>query len=263
MAAKSSPHDLREKLAERNSSNQRTFRDAAQRRSRSAAATSAPAGRRTEARSEPGALSWGIHQAAQVMSGERLPYPGDIFRRSLREDPSAARSPFGSQIDDPVGRLDDVHVVLDDDDGVALVGQRVKDAEQLLDVVEVEPGRRLVEKIESASRRALGELGGQIDPMSLAARKCRRRLSERDVSQPDFDEYPAYLFYRRVVGEELECLLGLQVEDVVNLLALVGHLEVLAVVAAPSAHLARDVDVRQKVHLDLDLAVAGACFTAA
>ena len=34
---------------------------------------------------------------------------------------AAAGAAFGAHVDDPVGRLDDIEVVLDDDDGVALV----------------------------------------------------------------------------------------------------------------------------------------------
>jgi hypothetical protein len=41
------------------------------------------------------------------------------------------------------------------------------------------------------------------------------------------------------------------------------HLERLAVVAGAGADLARDVDVRQEVHLDLDGAVTGAGLAAA
>ncbi len=46
--------------------------------------------------------------------------------------------PSGPEVDDPVGRLDDVEVVLDDEDGVAAVDEPMEDLEQLLDVGEVE-----------------------------------------------------------------------------------------------------------------------------
>ena len=37
----------------------------------------------------------------------------------MGDDQAAARAALGAQVDDPVGGLDDVQVVLDDDDGVA------------------------------------------------------------------------------------------------------------------------------------------------
>ena len=59
-----------------------------------------------------------------------------------------AAAGLGAQVDDPVGRLDDVEVVLDDDDRVAQIDQAVQHVEQLADVVEVQAGRRLVEEVE-------------------------------------------------------------------------------------------------------------------
>src|SRR6201986_1367931 len=53
-------------------------------------------------------------------------------------------------------------------------------------------------------------------------------------------------------------LLDRHLEDVGDVLALEAHLERLPVVALAVALLARDVYVRQEVHLDLDLAVAAA-----
>ena len=62
----------------------------------------------------------------------------------------------------------------------------------------------------------------------------------------------------RDVREELDRLLDRHLEHVRDRLALEPDLERLAVVAPPVALLARDVDVGQEVHLDLDLAVAAA-----
>jgi hypothetical protein len=58
--------------------------------------------------------------------------------------------------------------------------------------------------------------------------------------------------------EELNRLADRHLEHVGDRLALVADLERLAVVAAPVALLAGDVDIGQEVHLDLDLPVAAA-----
>jgi hypothetical protein len=55
-----------------------------------------------------------------------------------------------------------------------------------------------------------------------------------------------------------ERLLDRHVEHVGDVLALEADVQRLAVVALAVALLARDVDVRQEVHLDLDLPVAAA-----
>ena len=72
--------------------------------------------------------------------------------RPLGDDPAAAGAAFGAEVDDPVGRLDDVEVVLDHDHRVAQRREPVEDFEELADVVEVEAGRRLVEDVEGLAR---------------------------------------------------------------------------------------------------------------
>ena len=104
---------------------------------------------------------------------------------------------------------------------------------------------------------------GQLDPLRLAAREGRRRLAEPDVAEADVDEGPHVPGDRRDRREEVHRLLDRHVQDLGDRLALVVHLERLAVVARAVADLAGDVDVRQEVHLDLDRAVAGAGLAAA
>ena len=53
-------------------------------------------------------------------------------------------------------------------------------------------------------------------------------------------------------SKNFERLLDRHLQDLGDVLALVVDLERLAVVALALAHLARDVDVGQEVHLDLD-----------
>ena len=80
-----------------------------------------------------------------------------VLRRARGDDLAAAVAALGPEVDDPVGRLDDLEIVLDDDDRVALVDQLVQHLEQLRHVVEVEAGGRLVEDVERAAGGALGE----------------------------------------------------------------------------------------------------------
>ncbi len=84
----------------------------------------------------------------------------DLLWRALGDDLTAAETTLGAHVDDPVGALDDVEVVLDDDDRVALVDEALDDLEQLADVLEVQTGRRLVEDVDRAAGRALLQLRG-------------------------------------------------------------------------------------------------------
>ncbi len=74
----------------------------------------------------------------------------DLLRCADRDDPAPFFSSFGAKIDDPVGRLDDVQVVFDDEEGMACLKQLLERRQQLRDVVEVQPCRRLVEDVEHA-----------------------------------------------------------------------------------------------------------------
>ena len=49
----------------------------------------------------------------QHLPGIRFPHPSHLLRRPLRDDSPAAFAAFGAQVDDPVGLLDYVEVVLD------------------------------------------------------------------------------------------------------------------------------------------------------
>ena len=86
-----------------------------------------------------------------------------------------------------VGGTDHRLVVLDDDDGVAGVGQRADDAEQPVDVARVQPNRGLVEDKEGVDQRS-AEAGGEVDPLDFAAGKGARGAVERQVTEADLLE---------------------------------------------------------------------------
>src|SRR6185369_1100557 len=115
---------------------------------------------------------------AKETSGVRLVRARDILRRAADDDPAAAAAAFRSKIDDPVGDLRDVEVMLDHHDGIAGVDEHAEHVDEPAHVGEMQTGRGLVEDVQRASRRAAGELLGELDALGLAAGKRRRRLSE-------------------------------------------------------------------------------------
>src|SRR5579859_2555461 len=98
----------------------------------------------------------------QVAAGERAAHLRDLLGRALGDDLAAGLAAFGAEVDDVVGRLHDVEVVLDDDDRVPRVDEAVQDLEELLDVGEVEAGRRLVEDVQRPAGRAPRQLGREL-----------------------------------------------------------------------------------------------------
>src|SRR5262245_49430619 len=138
----------------------------------------------------PGSYGWVVgagENGGQELPSVALRYVGDLLGRPLRHDPAAPRPTLRSEIHHPVSCLDHVHVVLDDDDCVALVDEPAQDAEQLADVFEVETGRGLVEEVYGPAGRPLLQFRGELDPLRLAAGEGGRGLAEPDIAEPDFD----------------------------------------------------------------------------
>ena len=84
-----------------------------------------------------------------------LPRVGQLDPRHLLgcafgHDTAAPFAPLGSQVDDVVGRLDDIKVVFNDNDGIPLVDKLVQNVEQLPGILEVQAGRRLVLRRDSS-----------------------------------------------------------------------------------------------------------------
>ena len=94
---------------------------------------------------------------------------GDLLRRAGGDDLASAVAAFQAQVDNPIGGLDYVKIVLDDDDGVAVIAQSVQYAEQLFNVKEMQAGGRLIENIERIAGVALGQFARQLDALRLAA----------------------------------------------------------------------------------------------
>jgi hypothetical protein len=98
---------------------------------------------------------------------------GDVLGCSRRDKSAAFRTTLGSQVDDPVGALDHIEVVLDDDERAVVVRKPLHDAEQELDVRKVQTGRRLVQDVERVALGRGSQLGGEFDSLCLASRQRR------------------------------------------------------------------------------------------
>src|SRR5258708_670263 len=126
--------------------------------------------------------------AGEGLPGVGLFGAGDEFGRALGDDAAAAFAAFGAEVNDPVGLLDDVKVVLDDEHGVAEIDEALQDVEEFSHVIEVQAGCGFIENVKLAAGLAFGKLAGQLDALGFAAGKCCGGLAEGDVAKADFDE---------------------------------------------------------------------------
>ena len=103
-----------------------------------------------------------------------------LLRSSLRYDLPAALAALGPQVDHPIGAADHVQIVLDDQDAAAVLDQPLESAQQLRDVVEVQPGGRLVEDEQRAVAARLAQVAASFTrcaspPLSVVADWPSRR----------------------------------------------------------------------------------------
>ena len=147
--------------------------------------------------------------AAEERPGERFPHRGQAIDGPAEQQPPAAFAGSRAQIDHVVGGADDGGVVLDHDDGVALIAQAVEQAHQTLGVARVQSDRRLVEDEERVhQRRADGR--GQVDALELAARERARLAIERQVAETHLDQVaqPAAHLAENELGDRAGLSLG-------------------------------------------------------
>ena len=84
----------------------------------------------------------------------------NFFGCALGDDFTASWAGFGAEIDEIVGFRGEVHVVLDDHDGVALVDEAVKDIGEAGHVLLMESDGGFLDKVEVGIGRAdIGDLG--------------------------------------------------------------------------------------------------------
>ena len=93
----------------------------------------------------------------------------------------------GADVDDVVGGIHRVLVVLDDDERVAEVAQVPERREQAVVVALMQTDARLVKDIEHA-HQPRADLRREPDALCLAARECPRRARERQIVEPHVEQ---------------------------------------------------------------------------
>src|SRR5579883_1367893 len=88
-------------------------------------------------------------QLAQRLGRETLARSHHLLGSARGHNPASVFAAVRSQIDDPVRALDHVEIMLDHEHRVAQIHKLLQHFEQLANVIEMQPGRRLVEHVES------------------------------------------------------------------------------------------------------------------
>jgi len=73
---------------------------------------------------------------------------GDCLWSALPQQFAAILAALRAQIDHVIGAFDDVQIMLDDDHGVAQIGQTLEQFQELFGIIEMESGSGFVETVE-------------------------------------------------------------------------------------------------------------------
>ena len=103
------------------------------------------------------------------MTGEGPLHLGHLLWRSLSHDLAATDAAAGAEVEDVIGGLDDIEIVLDHHHRIALVHQPVQHFEELADILEMEARGGLVRNGE--------RLAGAAPIPSAQPKSCGMRLS--------------------------------------------------------------------------------------
>ena len=207
---------------------------------------------------------------------------GDLFGSANHYHFATGGAGVGTQVDDPVRLADDVEVVFDHDDAVALVDHALEHGEEDTDVLEVKAGGGFVEEEEGratgvftgAGGGPFGEVTDQLEPLAFAAAEGVDRLTGAEISEADIDqqlESGGGAAGGAGIGEGGEETDGFfhrgiqQVADGPGGLAgrFDGDFEDVLPVAAAIAHRATDEDIAEELHFDLLETGAPAAFALA
>ncbi len=187
----------------------------------------------------------------------------NFFRRAAGDDPAAGFAAFGSEIDDPIGGLDDFQIMFDHQHGIAGIDEIMQHLEQQFDIGEMQPGGRLIEQIERAAGAFFDQLAGEFHALGLAAGERGRRLPELHVVEAHVVQRLQLVMDAGNVLEMREGLLDIHLQHLGDIFSFEADLQRLAIEAVPIADRAGDPNVGQKIHFEAVRAVSLAGFAAA
>lgn len=109
---------------------------------------------------------------------------GQAGRGALGHHPPSACSWSGPELDDVVGGADQGGVVLDEQNGVALVAQAMEQVDELVDVLGVQARGGFVEHVEQPGQ-ARPEVADQLDALGFPAGERRSGAVQAQVAKAD------------------------------------------------------------------------------
>ena len=188
-----------------------------------------------------------------------------LFGGATDDEVAASIASLGADVDDVVGTLDDLHIVFDDEDGVAARDERVERLHQALDIMEVKSRGGLIEDKHRGLALLLTEVVGELDTLVLTAREGRRTLPQLHIAEPYILQWleAAHHLGGSMLGEELDGLVDSHLEHVVYILVMISHKQRVVLKAFAMTCFALEHKVGHKLHLHRNGSLTLTLFTSA
>src|SRR5690606_17123326 len=174
----------------------------------------------------------------------------NLFGCSRGYNLSPGSTTLRTEVDDVVRALDDVHIMLDHQYGVALINELLQHVQQMCDILEVQPGSGFIKDVKRFTCVAFGKFGSQLHPLRLATRQRCSVLAKGNITQPYITKGLNLSQDLRLVFEECHRFFDGHVQHVGDRLPFKANLQRLAVVALSFTGFARNVNVGKELHLD-------------
>ena len=111
-----------------------------------------------------------FQQRAQVLAGKTAGHGSHLLRGTFGYDLAAGTAALRAKIDDMVGTLDEIQIMLDDDDRIAHVHQLLQHLDQAVHVCNVQACGGFVQNIHRFAGAAAGKLVGQLYALCLTGK---------------------------------------------------------------------------------------------
>ena len=125
---------------------------------------------------------------AEIATGMGAFMRGHFLGGSGDDELSSPVTGFGSDVDHPVGGLDDIKIMFDDDDAVALGNEPLERFQQDGDIVHMKSGGRLVKDEKRPSGFVSRQTRRKFEPLGLPAAQDIQRLTEFQIIETNIGE---------------------------------------------------------------------------
>ena len=189
---------------------------------------------------------------------------GDLLRWTGCHHITAGIAALGTQIDDPVGGFDDIHIVLDHQHRVSAVDQTLQRGQQRADVGEMQAGGGLV-KYEQFALLVAGTIADKarkFEALGLPAGHGVDRLAQSNIAQSHVGQGLQCRNHFPVIGEKRQRLIHRHGQNVMDVVSPVAHIQHFGFEALSLAVRTENEDIGEKLHLHFFESIAFAGFTA-